>query len=213
MARRLASGELTAPLSKADPSQYKYVSAAPGLLTAANAAPAAPPATQATAQPAAPPATQATAQPAAQPAAPPATQATAQPATPPAATQSKQPLLASTFDQTSQNPWNPLSGDWQAHDGIYSQRDNSGYDFISMMNLAPKATMRSNPSCGWARVKWAVAYLQRAQPTTRLAQIVDFDNKGGFLRWGRYDDKNAYNTRAASADPPISDGQWHVCAW
>ena len=196
---------LTAPLSKAaDPSQYKYVSAAPGLLTAANAAPAA--------QPAAQPDTQATAQPAAPPAAPPATQATAQPATPPAATQSKQPLLASTFDQTSQNPWNPLSGDWQAHDGIYSQRDNSGYDFISMMNLAPQSSYALEAKLRLGEGEMGGGFIYNApNPTTRAgAQIVDFDNKGGFLRWGRYDDKNAYIYEGGvKLDPPISDGQWH----
>ena len=202
---------LTAPLSKAaDPSQYKYVSAAPGLIAASiDAAP--------TAQPAAA-AAQPTAQPAAQPSAKPTAQPTAQPAAKPTAAaavpQTGQPLLSTGFDETggAKSPWLPLAGDWQAHDGIYSQRDNGGYDFISMLNLAPQSNygLEAKLRLGEGDMGGGFIYNAPSQTTRAGAQIVDFDSKGGFLRWGRYDDKSAYvYGGGVKVDPPINDGQWH----
>ncbi|KPV50705.1 hypothetical protein SE17_25340, partial [Kouleothrix aurantiaca] len=160
------------------------------------------------------PAAQPAAQPTAQAAGQGSTQAAGQSSAAPTVSVSTEPLLASTFDETNpaKSPWLPLSGDWQAHDGIYSQRDNTGYDFISMMNLAPQSNyaLESKLRLGEGDMGGGFIY-NVPNPTTRAgAQIVDFDNKGGFLRWGRYDDKNAYIYEGGvKIDPPINDGQWH----
>ena len=181
---------LTAALSKAaDPSGYVYVSAAPGMLGGAAAS-----------------------QPAPQPAAanPPA-------ANPPAdkpADAAGEPLVTTGFDETGsqKSAWLPLSGDWLAHDGIYSQRDNAGYDFISMLNAAPQSNYRlqAKIQLGEGDMGGGFVYNVPDVNTRNNAQIIDFDNKGGFLRWGRYNETGAYVYEGGvKVDPPINDQKWH----
>jgi hypothetical protein len=54
-------------------------------------------------------------------------------------------------------------------------------------------------------------YNSPKKDTRAGAQVVDFDGKGSFLRWGSYSDKGTYvYGGGAKIDPPISDGQWHT---
>ncbi|MEI7770211.1 MAG: hypothetical protein WCI67_09500 [Chloroflexales bacterium] len=201
-----AQEAITVPVGRAaDPAYYRYVSASPGLLAAGAAAP-----------PAAAAPTGATAQPAAQPAQPApagATAAAAAATTAPAAVDG-QPLLTTSFDESAgaASIWLPLSGTWTIAGGIYSQSDNSGYDFISMMNLAPQAHYRLDAKLRLGDGQMGGGFIYNAPSTASRAgaQNVDFDQKGGFLRWGRYDDKGAYVYQGGVAiAKPISDGQWH----
>ena len=229
---------LVAPLNRAtDAALYQYVSAAPGLFGQRDAAAAPPPSAPIAAQPTAtlaPPTPQPTAIPAAQQTTAPAVQAITQPTAAPVAVPSTallvtaqpntqpllataqpntQPLVATGFDETSINSaWLPLSGDWLAHDGIYSQRDNSGYDRISMLDSEPQShyVMQAKLRLGDGDMGGGFVYNAPKKDTRAGAQIVDFDAKGGFLRWGRYDDNGAYAyTAGVKIAPPISDGQWH----
>ncbi|HEX5688613.1 MAG TPA: family 16 glycoside hydrolase, partial [Roseiflexaceae bacterium] len=125
-----------------------------------------------------------------------------------------QPLLASNFDEAGSvaSAWLPLSGAWQAHDGIYSQSDNTGYDYISFLNLAPQThySFETKLRLGEGDMGGGFVYNVPGLDERAGAQIVDFDNKGGFLRWGRYDDTGAYTYEGGvKVDPPINDGQWH----
>ena len=215
---------LTAALSKAaDPSGYAYVSAAPGMIgsAAASLPTPQPAAAEPTAAPAAQPPTDKPAdKPAAEPtAAPqPAAQPTAAPAAqPPAAnppTAAGEPLVTTGFDETGsqKSAWQPLSGDWLAHDGIYSQRDNAGYDFISMLNAAPQThyQVQAKIQLGEGDMGGGFVYNVPDINTRNNAQIIDFDNKGGFLRWGRYNETGAYVYEGGvKVDPPINDQKWH----
>ena len=216
---------LIAPLSRAaDPSLYRYVGAAPGLV-GAERTPAAPPQPTAAPQPAVvePAPAQPTAapeQPAPAPEQPAAAQAAPAPEQPaptqPAPVQpaqSGQPLLATSFDEPgAKSAWLRLSGDWLAHDGIYSQLDNSGYDYISTLDLAPQShyRMEARLRLGEGEMGGGFFYNAPKKDTRAGAQIVDFDNKGGFMRWGRYDDKGAFvYGGGVKVDPSIGDGQWH----
>lgn len=219
---------LTAALSKAaDPSGYAYVSAAPGMLGSAAASlpvpqpaaaePTAAPAAQPPAdKPADKPADQAAAEPTPAPAAQaPAPQPTAAaPAANPPAAATGEPLVTTGFDDagSQKSAWQPLSGDWLAHDGIYSQRDNAGYDFISMLNAAPQThyQVQAKIQLGEGDMGGGFVYNVPDINTRNNAQIIDFDNKGGFLRWGRYNETGAYVYEGGvKVDPPINDGKWH----
>ena len=201
---------LIAPLSRAaDASLYRYVGAAPGLIAPSGGVAAAQPtAVPAAAQPTAVPAA---AQPTAVPAAAQPTAVAQLPAAP--AQPADQPLLATGFDDTSsKSAWLPLAGDWLAHDGIYSQRDNTGYDYLSLLDLAPRAHYRIEAKLrlGDGDMGGGFIYNAPSKATRNGAQIVDFDKQGSFLRWGRYDDKGAYVYEGgAKVDPSIGDGQWH----
>lgn len=203
---------LMAPLSQAaNPTLYSYVSAAPGLFTADGAPPQPAVAAQTTAAPAAP-------QPTAAPAAPQPTAAPAapQPTAVPANGGNAQPLLSTNFDEAgdlAKKAWLPLSGDWLAHDGIYSQRDGTGYDYISMVNLAAQSHYSLEAKLRLAEGDMGGGFIYNAPSngTRNGAQTVDFDNKGGFLRWGRYDAAGAYvYSGGVKVDPPINDGNWHT---
>jgi hypothetical protein len=198
---------ISAPLSKAaDPSTYTYVSGAPGLIAetgeTASIAPA-------TAQPTAAPA-------AAQPTiAPAAAQPPAASSNPTIQTQVGEPVVANNFDDTNtiNSAWLPLSGNWVAHDGIYSQLDNSGFDYMSFLNLAPQAhySIETKLRLGEGDMGGGFVYNAPSQTTRAGAQNIDFDNKGGFLRWGHYDDQGVYTYEGGvKVDPAINDGEWHT---
>ncbi len=189
---------ITLPLRRAaDLAYYRYVSSAPGLLGAA----AAPDQPQTSAAPPAPQATAAPDQP----------QATAAPAV---GTPSGTPLLNTAFDEASGAPsaWLPLSGVWAVKGGIYNQGDNTGYDFISMLNVAPQTHYMFEAKLRLGEGEMGGGFVYNVPDTKARtgAQIVDFDLKGSFLRWGRYDDKGAYVYEGGvKLDAPISDGGWH----
>ena len=200
---------ISAPLSQAaDPTLYSYTSGAPGLVADAGASPAAVAMPQAPADPA--------------PAAPtsaPTSAVAAQPATTVVtttlATAPGTPLVNTSFEGTGDGAlkgWHSLAGDWAAKDGVYSQRDISGYDFISMLDLAPQSnySMDARIRLGAGDMGGGFIYNAPSQITRAGAQVVDMDNKGGFLRWGHYDDKGSYVYEGGvKVDPALNDGQWH----
>ena len=211
-----AQEAISVPVGRAaDPAYYRYVSAAPGLLIDNGAAAAAPAATavpdaKATAAPAA----GATAASVAGATTAPVAKATAAPATAGTAAPDGQSLLSTGFDESGGAPsvWLPLSGSWGIANGIYSQSDNTGYDFISMMNVDPQTNYRFAAKLRLGDGQMGGGFVYNAPSTTSRAgaQNVDFDQNGGFLRWGRYDDKGAYVYQGGLAiAKPINDGQWH----
>jgi hypothetical protein len=212
---------ITAPLSRAaDATLYRYTSAAPDLFadvaagaTAAPVQPAQPAPAQPTAapaQPAQPAPAQPTAAPA-QPAQPAPAQPTAAPAQPAQGT-SVRDLNFDNAESASKNV-KPISGDWAASDGVYTQRDTKGYDYISMLNTDPLSHYSLEARLRLVEGDMGGGFIYNApnQNVRAGAQIVDMDKQGTFLRWGRYDDKGAYvYGGGAKLDPPVNDGQWHT---
>lgn len=196
----------------ADTTSYRYISSTPGLLT--DSAPVAAPtaALPAAAQPtAAQPATVAEVQPTAS-----APKETAAPAvdtstTAPAAAARK----TFTFDDpvTGGQNWSSLAGEWVIENGVYSQRRTTGYDYISMLNLAPQSDYQLEAQLRLVTGEMGGGFIYNAptRETRRDAQIIDFVERGAFLRWGRYDDQGNYVYESGvRVDPPINDGQWHT---
>ena len=203
-----AQEAISVPVGRAaDPAYYRYVSAVPGLLVTNGAAAAAPAATAVPdAKATTAPATGATTAPVAKTTVAPAAAGTAAP--------DGQSLLSTSFDESGGTPsiWLPLSGSWGIANGIYSQSDNTGYDFISMMNVDPQTNYRFAAKVRLGDGQMGGGFVYNAPSTTSRAgaQNVDFDQNGGFLRWGRYDDKGAYVYQGGLAvAKPINDGQWH----
>lgn len=191
-----------------DTATYRYVSSTPGLLTGS-----APVATPPTALPAAP-ATDA--QPAAA-ALPEPAAAVAIPHT--VDTNSLAPRAASgnafTFDDPaiSAEHWSALAGEWVIENGVYSQRRTTGYDYISMLNLAPQSDYQLEAQLRLVTGEMGGGFIYNAptRETRRGAQIIDFVEGGAFLRWGRYDDQGNYVYEGGvRVDPPINDGAWHT---
>lgn len=207
---------ISAPLRRAaEPAQYRYTSSSPSLIGGDQAVAAAPVASAAPT--AAPAATAALAQPTAalaQPtAAPAATAAPSQPAAPDSAP-APQALSDSAFDGAAPKAnWEPLAGNWEMKDGIYSQHDNTGYDYMTMLNLDPLTHYRMDAKIRIGAGDMGGGFVYNApSPTSRAgSQSVDFTEQGKFLRWGRYD-KNGDYVYEGGADvaPGASDGGWHT---
>lgn len=193
---------ILAPLKRAtDSTRYRYVSAAPEVFTAAKQSATITATTRMTT----------TAAPVA--VAKPITTAVAAAAS----VVNPAPVLLNklAFDDPTINAkaWQPLAGDWAIGDGIYSQRQTKGYDFISMLTLEPQThyQMEAQLRLGEGEMGGGFIYNAPNLDTRRGAQSIDMDRQGGFLRWGRYDDKGNYVYEGgAKIDPPISDGEWHT---
>lgn len=190
---------ITAPLNRAaDAALYRYVSAAPGGGVVAKAST---PMTVTT--------------PVGASVAP---VAAAAPVTPTlaATTVLTAPLLLNklTFaDAASASAWQPLSGDWAVNNGLYSQRQSKGYDFISMLNTAPQTHYQLEAQLRLNEGEMGGGFIYNApNPDNRRgAQSVDMDRQGSFIRWGRYDESGNYVYEGGTKiDPPINDGQWHT---
>ncbi|MFN8495813.1 MAG: hypothetical protein U0350_49935 [Caldilineaceae bacterium] len=108
--------------------------------------------------------------------------------------------------------WLPLSGDWAASNGIYSQRNKVGYDYISILNLAPQTHYQIEARLRLVDGDMGGGFVYNApRSDSRVgAQSVDMDKQGSFLRWGRYDAKGNYiYGGGGKLNPPVNDGQWH----
>ncbi|WP_165360676.1 family 16 glycoside hydrolase [Candidatus Chloroploca sp. Khr17] len=203
---------LIAPLRRADsPAAYTYISAAPALLTAPTAV-----ATAAAAAPINPPAPVPTAAPVATapavaPVIPAATPAIATELAPGVVT----PLVTSAFEGEGQTDplWRSLAGDWVMDNGVYTQRNTDGYDFLSLLDLPPQAhySIETQLRLDSGTMGGGIIY-NVPEPTRRNgAQLVDFDESGAFVRWGHYDADGTYRYDGGAAlDPGIGDGQWHT---
>ena len=213
---------MIAPLNRAaDATLYRYVSAAPHLLTADepavvanapdNTAPAVnsnPAPTTAASNAAIPPVPAATSAPViAASNAPTAALSSGQ-----AAPVTIKPI---NFDDpvASAQSWRPLSGGWAIKDGIYSQQRTDGYDYISMLNLAPQThySMEAKLRLTGGLMGGGFVYNAPSANSRMGAQVVDLDKQGSFLRWGRYDAQGNYLYEGGGkVDPPINDGGWHT---
>jgi hypothetical protein len=208
---------LTVTFSRiAEPSFYRYISSsqslsAQGRAPAADAAQVQPTAAPQVVQPADAAQVQPTAAPQA---AQPADVAQAQPTAAPQVEEPGTPILSTTFDEqgTEKSLWLPLAGDWVSANGIYTQRNVDGYDFISMLDLEAQAHYQLDVKLRLGEGTMGGGFIYNAPVKTARAgaQIVDMDSQGSVLRWGRYDEKGAYIYQgSAKIDPPVSDGQWH----
>ncbi|NCC31281.1 MAG: hypothetical protein EOM24_04550 [Chloroflexia bacterium] len=203
---------LIAPLRRADsPAAYTYISAAPALLTAPTVA-----ATAAPAAPINPPAPVPTAAPVATaPEVAPVIPAVNPAITTILAPGLVTPLLTSTFASEGQPEtlWRSLAGDWVMSNGVYTQRNPDGYDFLSLLDLPPQAhysietQLRLDSGTMGGGIIYNVPNLTRRNG----GQLVDFDESGTFLRWGHYEADGTYRYDGGVAlDSGIGDGQWHT---
>ena len=188
------------PLAQvADTTQYRYISATPGLLLEAAATPALPVAVTAAALPTDMVTTA-------------AAPAVVEPAVTVATGEQRN---AFTFDDpaTSAQNWSALAGEWVIENGVYSQRRTTGYDYITMLNLASQSHYQFEADLRFidGAMGGGFIYNAPARDARRGAQVVDFVEQGTFLRWGRYDEQGNYTYEGGvPVDPPINDGQWHT---
>lgn len=193
---------LIAPLNRAtDAALYHYVSAAPGVASAAQVSTALTTTTVLTNT--------------SKPAALPAVTAEAAISTTGAVNLSPTVLTQLTFDEPtlSGKAWQALAGDWVIANGIYSQRQTKGYDYMAMLNLAPQSDYQMEAQLRLVAGEMGGGFIYNAPnlDTRRGAQSVDMDRQGGFMRWGRYDEKGNYVYEGGvKLDPAINDGQWHT---
>lgn len=193
---------LIAPLNRAENSTlYQYVSAEPGVFSAVPVTSAVTATTEITP----------VSKPVAAPVAP-----TAGGVSAPAVVDLAPSLLNQlTFDDptSSAKAWQSLAGDWVIANGIYSQRQTKGYDYITMLTLAPQThyQMEAQVRLGDGEMGGGFIYNAPNLDTRRGAQSLDMDRQGGFLRWGRYDDNGNYVYEGGvKVEPSIHDGQWHT---
>ncbi len=111
--------------------------------------------------------------------------------------------------------WRPLSGDWVVKDGIYRQQRTDGYDYITMLNLAPQTdySMAAQLRLVGGLMGGGFIYNAPRAGSRMGAQVVDLDKQGSFLRWGRFDEQGNYiYVGGSKVEPPINDGGWHTLA-
>jgi hypothetical protein len=109
--------------------------------------------------------------------------------------------------------WAPLSGNWATADGTYVQDNLGGYDFISVLNVPPSSHFSLSAKIKLVDGTMGGGFIYNMpDPTKRNgAQIIDFSDKGGTLRFGRYNDKGDYvYVGAVAVKPTVMDGQWHT---
>ena len=109
--------------------------------------------------------------------------------------------------------WRPITGDWQLADGIYAQRDAAGFDMIAMLTQPVPAVydLQTDFRIVAGSMGGGLIFNAPANDNRSGAQIVDFDNNGGFIRWARYDEAGGYVYEGGTAvEPAIADGNWHT---
>ncbi|MCX6050598.1 MAG: hypothetical protein NT075_36370 [Chloroflexi bacterium] len=192
---------IMAPLKRAaDPSFYRYISAAPELFLASSV----PLIAASTAPTEAIPAGKSLATPQ-------STIHSAPTPLPAQATMLGDLPLTTTVDINKD--WLSLSGDWVANGGIYSQRKKQGFDFISMLTLESQMHYSLNARLRLVEGEMGGGFIYNAPSQTDRAgaQVIDMDKQGGFLRWGRYDAKGQYIYEGGMPlAQPLNDGQWHT---
>ncbi len=203
---------ITAPLNRAaNPTLYRYISAVPALFTALSVQPTGAPDVPVMAPTASgvvlPTPLSTVAPPVTTPVA--TNGVTTTSAGPGAILRNAQFENVATLDQE----WQPLSGDWGASAGIYSQRNKQGYDFISMLTLEPQTDYSLEARLRLVKGEMGGGFIYNApnQDTRAGAQVIDMDKQGGFLRWGHYDAKGEYIYEGGMPlTPSLNDGQWHT---
>lgn len=126
-------------------------------------------------------------------------------------------LRSLDFDPTTTVPdapseWLLISGTWSAQNGYFRQSDSSGYDYIAMLNLAPQQAYQLEVALRMdsGEMGGGVIYNAPSQEGRAGAQIIDMDEQGRYLRWGRYDQDGLYIFEGGvNLDVGLSDGDWH----
>jgi hypothetical protein len=150
--------------------------------------------------------------------APPAVSAAASATTAPVApaVTSATPLHTSPFEGSGSaggSEWQPIAGSWIVTDGYYQQTDNTGYDYITMLNLPPQEHFSMEARLRLIDGEMGGGFIYNAPFATvrNGAQLVDADQGGRYLRWGHYDENGAYIfDGGAPLDPGLADGDWHT---
>lgn len=120
--------------------------------------------------------------------------------------------LSLDFDGTP-GDWLPLTGSWELADGIYAQRDPSGFDMITMLNqaLPDVYQLQTDFRIIDGTMGGGLIFNAPAADSRNGAQILDFDNNGGFIRWARYAEDGGYIYEGGTAvEPSVMDGNWHT---
>jgi len=128
------------------------------------------------------------------------------------------PLRSFSFQETETPAttatagWLLLSGTWSVQNGVYSQLDAEGYDYITLLDLPKqrhysievRMRMRSGEMGG------GLIYNAPSQESRAGAQIIDVDERGRYLRWGYYDAAGLYTfTGGVTLDAGLADSDWH----
>jgi hypothetical protein len=104
------------------------------------------------------------------------------------------PLGKEDFTTASTN-WIPLAGQWKFLDGAYQQVDNSGYDYINQYSGVPEtafvlsAKMRALEG---SDLNAGFVIFQPKKGTRNGSTLIDLTDKGGYVRWGHYDNGGVY---------------------
>jgi hypothetical protein len=104
------------------------------------------------------------------------------------------PLGKEDFTTASTN-WIPLAGQWKFLDGAYQQVDNSGYDYINQYSGVPEtafvlsAKMRALEG---SDLNAGFVIFQPKKGRRNGATLIDLTDKGGYVRWGHYDNGGVY---------------------
>ncbi len=126
------------------------------------------------------------------------------------------PLRSLAFDGnggTGVSEWRPISGEWTASDGMYSQQDMTGYDYITMLDLPAQShySMEARLRMSAGEMGGGFIYNAPTIDSRAGAQIIDMDDGGRFLRWGHYDAGGNYTYDGGAAlDVGLTDGEWHT---
>ncbi len=126
------------------------------------------------------------------------------------------PLRSLAFDGSGDTPaseWRPISGAWTASDGVYSQQDMTGYDYITMLDLPEQShfSMEARLRMSAGEMGGGFIYNAPSIDSRAGAQIIDMDDGGRFLRWGHYDAAGNYNyDGGAPLEVGLDDGEWHT---
>lgn len=126
------------------------------------------------------------------------------------------PLRSLAFDGdggTTASEWRPISGAWTANDGMYSQQDMTGYDYITMLDLPAQSHFSMEAQLRMRAGEMGGGFIYNAPTIDNRAgaQIIDMDDGGRFLRWGHYDAAGNYSyDGGAPLEVGLDDGEWHT---
>lgn len=108
--------------------------------------------------------------------------------------------------------WLPISGNWSTVDGTYAQTDTSGFNYLTMLQTDPITDYQLSTDLTMRAGEAGAGIVFNASSINALndSQVVDFDDAGNFIRWGRFDENGAYVYEGGTAvAKPLNDGTWH----
>ena len=123
-------------------------------------------------------------------------------------------LAAYTLDfEGGADNWSPVSGAWEANNGLYEQVDATGFDLITMFDTQPLTDYVMEGDLRMTEGNHGGGFIYNApDPDSPVgAHVVDFYEGGEFLRWGYYDeDRNYVFNGGIELDPGLSDNEFHT---